>query len=106
MSNEVVVYKGRTNVVQVSLGMDVSADTFTSQIRSEADPTAPLLADWVVTFATDGTDGELVLTLDDLITSQITVNSGYMDLKRVSGTEPIPVFDRPLNVTFRNSVTA
>lgn len=105
MSNEVVVYKGRTTVTTVSLGVDVSGDTITSQIRSEPDISAPLIASWVVTFATDGTDGELILTMDDTITSQIKVNSGYMDLKRVSGTEPIPVFDRPLEVVFRGSVT-
>lgn len=106
MSNEVVVYKGRTNVLTVSLGIDVSLDEITSEIRSEPDVSGPLLAEWDVTFATDGTDGELILTLDDLVTGQITVNSGYMDLKRVSGAEPIPVFDRPLDVVFRGSVTA
>lgn len=106
MSNEVVVYKGRTNVITVSLGIDVSEDTITSQIRSEPELTAPLIAEWDVDFATDGTDGELVLTLDDTITSQIVVNSGYMDFKRVSGSEPLPVFDRPLAVSFRGSISA
>ncbi len=105
MSNEIVVHKGRTNVVTVSLGVNVSLDTFTSEIRTEPNSDAPLIAEWDVTFATNGTDGELVLTLDDLVTSQIKVNSGFMDLKRVSGTEPIPVFDRALEVTFRGSVT-
>ncbi len=105
MSNEIVVHKGRTNVVTVSLGVNISADTFTSQIRTEPNSDSPFIAEWVVTFATNGTDGELVLTLDDLITSEINVNSGYMDLKRISGAQPIPVFDRPLEVTFRGSVT-
>lgn len=105
MSNEVVVYKNRTNVITVSLGIDVSSDTFTSQIRSDPDVDAPLIAEWDVAFKFDGTDGELVLTLDDLITSQITVNRGYMDLKRLSSGEPYPVFERPLEVAFRGSVT-
>ncbi len=105
MSNEVVVHKGRTNVIPVSLGIDVSQDTFKSEIRTEPDSSSVLIAEWDVTFATNGVDGELVLTLDDLITSQIKSNSGYMDLKRTTGTEPIPVFDRPLEVTFRGSVT-
>jgi hypothetical protein len=105
MSNEVIVHKGRTNVVTVSLGIDVSEDTLTSQIRTEPDVEAPLIAEWDVAFRFDGTDGELVLTMDDLITSQITVNSGYMDLKRMSGGEPLAVFDKPLEVSFRGSVT-
>jgi hypothetical protein len=59
-----------------------------------------------VTFDSDGTDGKLILTLDDSDTNAITASSGYMDLKRVSGGEPIPVFDKPLEVVFRGSVTA
>jgi hypothetical protein len=105
MASKIIVHKGRTNRVMVNMGMDVSADQITSEIRTEADVDAPLVATWTVAFETDGTDGMLILTLDDVITSQITVNSGYMDLKRVTGSEPIPVFDRPLEVTFRGTVT-
>jgi len=105
MSGKVVVYKNRTNVITVSLGIDVSADTITSEIRSEADVNSPLIATWVVSYKTDGKDGELILTLDDLYTSQIRANSGYMDLKRISGSEPLAVFDQPLEVAFRGAVT-
>ena len=105
MSNKVIVHKNRTNEVRVNLGMDVSADTITSEIRSEPDVESPLIATWTVAFVTDGTDGELLLTLDDTITAEITANSGFMDLKRISGGEPIPVFDKPLEVTFRGTVT-
>jgi hypothetical protein len=105
MANTVVVHKGRTNVISVDMGMDVSGDIITSQIRSEPDQASPLIATWQVTFFTDGTDGELVLTLDNVVTSQITANAGYMDLKRMVGGEPIPVFDKPLEVTFRGTVT-
>lgn len=105
MSSNVVVYKNRTNIITIGLGIDVSADVITSQIRSEPRVTAPLLATWVVTFDTDGTDGELILTLDNSVVANIVANNGYMDLKRVSGGEPIPVFDRPLEVTFRGSIT-
>jgi|SRR5580765_174129 len=106
MSNEVVVHKGRTNIIRVRLGIDVSADTITSQIRSEPDVESPLLAEWDVSFETDGTDGNLILLLDDLITGQIAADGGFMDLNRVSGGEPLPVFDRPLEVSFRGTVTA
>ncbi len=105
MSNEVVVFKGRTNIVTVSLGVNVSTDTFKSEIRTEPEGTAPLIATWAIAFAANGVDGELVLTLDDSVTSLITANNGYMDLKRTSAGQPVPVFDRPLEVTFRGSVT-
>ena len=66
---------------------------------------ADLIATWDVAFVTDGTDGEISLTLDDLITGAIFYDKGYMDLKRMTGGEPIPVFDRPLEVLFRGTVT-
>lgn len=105
MSSKIIVHKGRTNVLTISLGINVSADTFKSEIRSEPDVAAPLIATWVVSFKTNGSDGELVLTLDDVHTAQIKANSGYMDLKRTTGSEPVPVFDQPLEVSFRGSVT-
>lgn len=105
MSSKVIVHKNRTNILTISLGMDVSADTITSEIRSEPDIESPLIATWTVSFKTDGRDGELILRLDDNETSQIKANSGYMDLKRVSGSEPLAVFDQALEVSFRGSVT-
>lgn len=105
MSNEVVVHKGRTNTLRIKLGMNVSADTFKSEIRTEPTSDSPLIATWTITFATTGADGELILKLDDLITGQIKESGGYMDLKRTTGGEPVPVFDRPLEVTFRGTVT-
>lgn len=105
MSNEVIVHKGRTNTVIVKMGIDISADTFTSEIRAEPTVESAFIAAWTVSFLTDGRDGQLRLVLDDNVTSQIKANSGYMDLKRVTGGEPIPVFDRPLDVAFRGSVT-
>ena len=104
--NEVIVYKGRTNIISVSFGYDISADTFSSEIREQPDSASTLIATWTVTELTDGTDGELVLTLDNTITSAITAKRGYMDIKRTSGSEPLPVFDRPLEVLIRDSVTA
>jgi hypothetical protein len=105
MSNAIVVHRARTNTVAVSLGIDVSADTITSQIRAQKDPTSTLIATWTVTEVTDGTDGELFLTLDNTITAAITDDTGFMDLKRITGGEPVPVFDKPLSVIFRDPVT-
>lgn len=106
MANEVIVYKARDNTVKVQLGIDVSADTITSEIRSGPDQSSPLLATWTVSFETDGTDGKLLLTLDDTTTGQIAANIGYMDLKRVlTGGDVLAVFDKPLEVVFRGTVT-
>lgn len=104
--NQIVVHKGRTVIVQVSLGLDVSNDTITSEIRVDKSPDSELIATWNVTHATDGTDGELVLTLDDSVTKLIKKSTGYMDMKRVTGGEPVDVFDDPLEVLFKNPVTA
>lgn len=105
VANPVIVYKGRTNTVYVNLGIDVSGDTITSQIRSEPEVDSPLIAAWTVSFVTDGVDGRLKLTLDDEITSEILYENGYMDLKRVSGGEPLPVFDEVIPVVIKRTVT-
>ena len=105
MSNKVIVHKGRTNTIIVNMGINVSSDTFTSEIRSEPFVEAPLIATWTVTFLTNGTDGKLKLVMDNVVTAQIAASSGYMDLKRVTSGEPIPVFDQPLEVSFRGTVT-
>lgn len=106
MSSKIIVHKGRTNVVTLSLGIDVSADTITSEIRSEPNQDSELLATWIITKKTDGKDGEMILTLDDAITKDIDATSGYMDLKRIVNSQPIAVFDKPLEVVFRGTVTA
>jgi hypothetical protein len=87
------------------MGSDVSASTFTSEIRSDPDFKSPLICAWTVSFLTDGKDGKLILRLDDSITKEINANAGFMDLKRISSGEPVPVFDRPLEVEFRGTVT-
>ena len=103
--DDVVVYKNRTNVLSVNLGRDVSGDTFESEIREKAQVGSPLIAEWDVAFKTDGTDGELILTIDDSDVANITQKSGYMDIKRVSGGEPYAVFP-PMKVRFQETVTA
>lgn len=103
--SDIVVYKNRTNVVPVGLGFDVSADTITSEIREKPDRSSPIIATWTVSFLTDGTDGELILTLDDSITANITHKAGFMDFKRLSGGEPYNIFDKPIRVVFKETVT-
>lgn len=102
---QVEIQKGRTVILPISLGFDVSQDTFSSEIRVGKTSTSDLIAQWGIVFLTDGTDGELVAILDDAITSEITHSVGYMDLKRVSGGEPLGVFDEPLEVIIKDTVT-
>jgi len=102
---QIVVKKGRTVMIPVSLGFDASNDSFTSQIRAEKNSESELIATWNVSFSTDGIDGELVLTLDDSVTRDITRTIGYMDLVRITGGEPIPVFDELLEVYFEDSIS-
>lgn len=105
MSNELVIHLDRTNIISVNLGMDITGETITSEIRTQPDTDATLVATFAVAVV-NATEGELTLTLDNSAAASVTVKSGYMDLKRVSGGEPLPVFDRPLEVRFQGSVTA
>lgn len=105
MSDELILHRNRTNIIRLGLGMDVSLDTITSEVKAEIDPDADPLVTFDVTFDTDGTDGELILTVDDEDVSAVTQNYGWMDLKRVSGGEPLSVFLEPLRVKFQGVVT-
>lgn len=103
VSNTLAVYKNRTNIVQVSLGFDCSLETITSQIRSEPEQAAPLIVEWDVEFETDGTDGNLILTLTDTAVADIPYRRGWMDMLRMPGS--LPVFADPIEVEFRGTVT-
>lgn len=103
---QIIVHKNRTTKVRVRLGTDVSSDTFVSEIRADKNHTSDLLATWSVSFETDGTDGDLILTLDNSVTGAIEKPGGYMDLKRISSGEPLSVFNEPLEVLFQETITA
>lgn len=105
MTQQLVVAKGRTVTVTVSVPYDVSDSTFVSEIREDKASESPLIATWTVSFLTDGADGELVLTLDDSLTKEILHTRGFMDVKRIANGEPTNLWDEPLEVIFRNSVT-
>lgn len=104
----IIVYLGRTNTKTVDMGADVSGDTITSEIRaSKTDPESELLATWDVDFVTDGEDGMLSITIDDSALGDIEPGTiGWMDFKRVSAGEPLPVIKQPIRVRFKASVTA
>jgi hypothetical protein len=104
MANEVIVHKGRVNYTPVNLGFDVSAETLTSEIRTHPTVDAALIVEWEISFVTDGTDGKLMLKIDDTA-RDIVPTKGYMDIKRVVDGEALPIFDEPLEVIFRGTVT-
>lgn len=105
MANELVVHLDRTNIFTCNLGIDITGETITSEIRTQPDTDATLVATFAVAVV-DAATGEITLTLDNSAAGSVTVKSGYMDLKRVAGGEPLAVFDRPLEVRFQGAVTA
>lgn len=105
MANVLDVYKNRTNIVQVSVGFDISTDVVTSQIRAEPQQDAILIVEWAVEFETDGTDGNLILTLTDSDVADIDYRKGWMDILRTSGGSKLPVFADPIEVNFKGTVT-
>lgn len=104
--DRIVVDVNRTTIVTVNVGFDVSGETITSEIRKGESHTSELIAAWDVTFATDGTDGALVLTLQNEVSSAITQKNGYMDFKRVANGEPLSLIRETIPVVFRGTVTA
>jgi hypothetical protein len=99
------VDKDRTNTVLVDFGYDISNDTITSQIRKNRNSASTLIAEWEVSFITDGTDGKLKLVLDNSVTSSIFETHGWMDFKRVTNSEPLSMIKQPIRVIFQDVVT-
>lgn len=105
MIPKVRVYRHRFNKIEVHLSYDVSNDILTSQIRREKSVHSRLITEWTIEKKNGGSDGILVLTLDDSTTSEIVDNVGYMDIMRFSGGEPLNVFEAPIEVSFTDVVT-
>lgn len=101
--NPIVIHRYRTERITVKLRNGVGSDPITSQIRTRVNPTSTKIADFEVDVSADGRT--IWLTLDDSVTREITVSGGYMDIKRISGGEPVNVIDTPIPVVFKNVVT-
>jgi hypothetical protein len=99
----IVIHRGRTERVAVKLSYSVSSDVITSQIRIAMNPTSTFIANFVVSVSSDGRT--IYLDLDDFETQNITQSGGYMDIKRVTGGEPVNVLQHPIPVIFVDSVT-
>lgn len=102
MPEPLIVYKNRTNRVTCDLGIDVSGDVLTSEIRSE---TGELIAEWDIVFDSDGTDGKLILTMIDTVAANITAETGLMDMKRFTGGQPLQAWADTIEVQFQKVVT-
>lgn len=107
MPNAVVITKGRTNIITANLGVDVSTDVLTGEIRASDSPTSELLGEWTITKDNGGADGLVTLTLDDsaITAAGLLATDGFMDIKRVRAGEPLNVFREPIPVKLKNRVT-
>jgi len=102
------IFKRRTNTIRFRLGADYSADTLSSDIRVSKDDESELIVSWTIIPepATDPEDGIYLFSIDDALLPSDIVDKGWMDIKRVSGGEPVPgPFDKPLQVKFVEVVT-
>lgn len=102
MYKPVVVRVGRTNTIAVIVPEDLSGLTVASEIRKERDINSDLIASWQVSFE----DGNVILTMDDVVSKEIKHTTGWMDLKKIVDGEPVDVFVEPLPVVFQGAVTA
>lgn len=98
--DSLIVVRGNTVEVPVSLAFNVSADTLVSSIRETEDPDSDVIAEWDISFVTDGKDGELLFTLDGDITDAIVEDIGYMFFISLNDGDPIDIFDVPVTVEF------
>ena len=103
MAKQIVVHKGRVNSKTLKLNMGVTGDDLYAEIRERPDQSSPLIATWVLT-AEDTTIGKFNMFLDDQ-EGLITAERGFMDVLLVTGGQPVSVFDEPLAVEFRGTVT-
>lgn len=97
-----IVAKTKTVIVPISLGFNVVGWVFTADLRATVVATSALIATWIVTFDTDGKDGELIATLQDTITSGLTVGTAYMRLKRIIPSPTLEIFGEPVLTSIQN----
>ncbi|TXH16171.1 MAG: hypothetical protein E6R03_05820 [Hyphomicrobiaceae bacterium] len=103
--DQIVIHRGRTVVVPVSVSYDLTGSTITSDIRKTRKASSDLIASWDVSFVTDGSDGDFLLKLPHGTTAPITDEIGYMDIKRIIGGEPTNIIDTPIQVVFVDAIT-
>jgi hypothetical protein len=103
MAKHITVQKGRYSIKELHLHIDVTGDTFASQIRARPDVNSELIAEWTVSVL-DAATGVVRLELDETETS-VNVDEGFMDVKRVTGGRPVSCYDEILSVKFEGVTT-
>lgn len=103
--DQIIIHRGRTVVVPVSVSYDLTGSTITSDIRKTRKASSDLIASWSVSFKTDGSDGDFLLTIPHDVTTPIVDELGYMDIKRVLDGEPTNIIDTPIQVVFVDAIT-
>lgn len=101
---KVEVERGKTVVVGISIGFNVSLFEFLCEMRESEDPASAIITTWDMSFETDGKDGELLASLDDSITSVLVLGAAWLHLYRVSGSTHLPVFGEPVEVIILDPV--
>lgn len=107
----VTIRKGLTEDVVLwfvdvdNVAVDVSGDTFSSEIRETEDRTSDLIATFSVSHA-EAASGIITMTLDNSVTGAITHRSGWMDVVRTISGEPTPAIDGNIQVIFEEGPTA
>lgn len=96
----VVVEKGYTVILPVSLGFNVSEYDIISRIRVDTSPVSDIIVTWITSFDTDGKDGEIVLMLPYDITEDIVQSNGYMNIVKVGDGPDISFLNELLEVEF------
>lgn len=105
MADSLVVYKQRTNIFEfIFFGQDLSQDVLTSQIRRGQSSNSHKIAEFDIRPRTDGKDGRYIFTIDDSELENIPDVVGWLDIKRVSGGEPLAVLESPIPVTFQRAL--
>jgi hypothetical protein len=101
----VEVVRGRTITLPVTLTTDLTDyENIRSQIRVERDPESEEIAAWNVATVPEVSVYDLVLRLDNAITTGITQTMGYMDIVGDLDGEPTTLL-RTIKVDFVNAPT-
>lgn len=104
--DHITVVKNRSITFEFTLGHQIGTDVYTSEIRVGQSVNTPLIATWNVSVKPGGLNRTLIFSMDNSVTAPIVQSHGWMDLKRVSGGEPLPVLDYAIPVLFKDAITA
>ena len=100
------IYKNRTNRVLFKSGVDAPEDEWYSEIRVGKTQDSDLIVAWTFEPVDGGDPGDFLISIDDSLLQDVSHSRGYMDIKRISAGEPLPVLKDIIIVKFKDTVTA